>query len=130
MGRDWYWGRGAKTSSTSNSSMRASERDPGQTTPSGCISAVFHLFDFNYFQFPLNHQSSSSSCSCFKPDSFLSPDTTTTTTLKGSFFHSLSLRFFPFNFEILRVTSSNAMQVQRHQGTVWNQRRKVQLQLH
>ncbi|KAK6250517.1 hypothetical protein SCA6_004522 [Theobroma cacao] len=83
MGRDWYWGTGAKTSSNSNSSKRASDRDSGgQTTPSGCISAVFHLFDFHHFQFPLNHQTSSSSCSCFKPDSFLSPGHTTA--LKGA----------------------------------------------
>ncbi|XWS50623.1 hypothetical protein CRYUN_Cryun12cG0101800 [Craigia yunnanensis] len=82
MGRDWYWGSGAKPSSTSNSSKRASERGSGQTTPSGCISAVFHLFDFHHLQFPLNHQTTSSSCSCFKPDSFLSPDATTT--IKGA----------------------------------------------
>ncbi|XWS37738.1 hypothetical protein CRYUN_Cryun19dG0071000 [Craigia yunnanensis] len=82
MGRDWYWGSGVKPFSTSNSSKKASKRDSGQTTPSGCISAVFHLFDFHNFQFPLNHQTSSSSCSYFKPDSFLSPDTTTT--IKGA----------------------------------------------
>ncbi|XVF09753.1 hypothetical protein REPUB_Repub07fG0122900 [Reevesia pubescens] len=85
MGRDWHWGSGAKTSSTSNSSKRAYERSEfAQTTP-GCISAVFHLFDFHNFQFPLNHQTGSSgNCSCFKPDSFLSPETTTTSsTLKG-----------------------------------------------
>ncbi|XP_022737656.1 uncharacterized protein LOC111290571 [Durio zibethinus] len=79
MGRDWYWGSWAKSSSTSN--KRASEKDSGQTTPSSCISAVFHLFDFHHFQFSLSDQTSSSSCSCFKPDSFLSPDTTT---LKGA----------------------------------------------
>ncbi|XP_022754673.1 uncharacterized protein LOC111302987 [Durio zibethinus] len=55
MGREWHWGGGAKPSSTSNSSKRASERDSGQTTPSGCISAVFHLFDFHHLPFPSRH---------------------------------------------------------------------------
>ncbi|XVF12404.1 hypothetical protein REPUB_Repub08aG0115200 [Reevesia pubescens] len=89
MGRDyWYWGNGTKTSSISSSSKRASERyDSAQTTPSGCITAVFHLFDFHHFHFPFNHQTSSTStsCSCFKPDSFLSPHTATSTpTLEGA----------------------------------------------
>ncbi|XVF54024.1 hypothetical protein PTKIN_Ptkin05aG0148400 [Pterospermum kingtungense] len=66
MGRDWYWGSGAKPS----------KRD----SASGCISAVFNLFDFH---FPLNYQTSSSSCSCFKPHSFLPPETIDTT-VKGA----------------------------------------------
>ncbi|XVE64142.1 hypothetical protein DITRI_Ditri07aG0077900 [Diplodiscus trichospermus] len=84
MGKEWYWVSGAKPSSTSKSSKRASERDPAQTTPSGCMSAVFHLFDFHHFHFPLSTQTSSSSCSCFKPDSFLNSPDTTTTTIKGA----------------------------------------------
>ncbi|XVF50726.1 hypothetical protein PTKIN_Ptkin04bG0125800 [Pterospermum kingtungense] len=78
MGRVWYWGNGAKASNSSKRS--ASERDTGRTTPTGCISAVFYLFNFHHFQFPLNNQISSRGCSCFNPESYLSPDTTT---LKG-----------------------------------------------
>ncbi|OMO97964.1 hypothetical protein COLO4_14229 [Corchorus olitorius] len=90
MGRDWYWGSGAKTSSSRKAAAAAVAAERDQTAaPSGCISAVFHLFDFHHFQFPLNHSTAgSNSCSCFKPDSFYSPDPTpsaaaTTTTLKG-----------------------------------------------
>ncbi|OMO85963.1 hypothetical protein CCACVL1_09900 [Corchorus capsularis] len=92
MGRDWYWGSGAKTSSSRKAAAAAAAAERDQSTagaPSGCISAVFQLFDFHHFQFPLNHSTgSSSSCGCFKPDSFYSPNPTptavTTTTLKGT----------------------------------------------
>ncbi|KAE8694712.1 hypothetical protein F3Y22_tig00110777pilonHSYRG00374 [Hibiscus syriacus] len=69
MGRDCYWGSGTKTSKRN-------------THPSGCFSAVFHLFDFHHFLFPVSRQSvatatgSGGGCGCFKPhDSFLSPQT-------------------------------------------------------
>ncbi|XVE58637.1 hypothetical protein DITRI_Ditri04bG0185100 [Diplodiscus trichospermus] len=91
MGRDWYWGSGARTSSSTSSNTtsnkRKSERDQSghASPPSGCIGAVFHLFDFHHINFPLYHQTSSGrSCSCFKPDSFISPDTAITTAIKGA----------------------------------------------
>ncbi|KAK8537094.1 hypothetical protein V6N13_042042 [Hibiscus sabdariffa] len=96
MGKDWYWGSGAaKTPIATSSSKRAAA--PADTTPTGCISAVFQFFDFHHFQLPLNNNqtststqsnssSSSSSCGCFKqPQSFLSPHSTfVPTTLKGT----------------------------------------------
>lgn len=118
MGRDWYWSGGpvAKPSSTSN--RTTSERHSAQTTLSGCITAVFHLFGSHRFRCHLKQHTSRS-----KLPSLLSRDST----IKGSFFHSLSSFFFPFSsFEILGgITCPDALQVP-------TQRRKPQLllQLH
>ncbi|XP_057484532.1 uncharacterized protein LOC130770905 isoform X1 [Actinidia eriantha] len=55
MGKEWlYWGSGG------GKRGRLGERD--STTPSGCMSVVFQLFDFHQLQVPLHHQ---------VPDSFL-----------------------------------------------------------
>ncbi|TYJ19436.1 hypothetical protein E1A91_A09G191000v1 [Gossypium mustelinum] len=72
MGRDWYWRSGgpmAKPSSTSN--RTTSERDSAQTTLSGCITAVFHLFGSHRFRCHLKHHTSRS-----KLPSLLSRDST------------------------------------------------------
>ncbi|TXG70823.1 hypothetical protein EZV62_005758 [Acer yangbiense] len=51
MGKEWYW-----SGSRSSTSKRGDNNNTTtSTTPSGCMSAVFHLFDFHHFQFPLNH---------------------------------------------------------------------------
>ncbi|KAK4839852.1 hypothetical protein QYF36_025486 [Acer negundo] len=50
MGKEWYW-----SGSRSSTSKRGDNNNTTtSTTPSGCMSAVFHLFDFHHFQFPLN----------------------------------------------------------------------------
>ncbi|GKU89485.1 hypothetical protein SLEP1_g3619 [Rubroshorea leprosula] len=73
MGRDWYLGGGKSSSSTAATSKR--DRDSNHTastsTPSGCLSAVFHFFDFHHFPFPLHHHSASGDTSISqKPHSF------------------------------------------------------------
>ncbi|KAK2653727.1 hypothetical protein Ddye_013583 [Dipteronia dyeriana] len=52
MGKEWYW-----SGSRSSTSKRGDNNNTttSTTTPSGCMSAVFHFFDFHHFQFPLNH---------------------------------------------------------------------------
>lgn len=73
MGKDWlYWvggGGGGSGSSSSNSSssstttkscggrsMKKGRLEGNHTqASSGCMSAVFQLFDFHHFQFPLHH---------------------------------------------------------------------------
>ncbi|GMJ06566.1 TON1 Recruiting Motif 25 [Hibiscus trionum] len=85
-------GGAAKTPQTTTSSKRAPPPPVDTTAPTGCMSAVFHFFDFHHFQFPLNQtntstpSSNSSSCGCFKPThSFLSPRSAfVPTTLKGT----------------------------------------------
>lgn len=64
MGREWYWGTGGKSSRRGG----GEERDSA-STPSGCMCAVFQLFDFHQFQFALHQQTS------FKPNSFLPEET-------------------------------------------------------
>lgn len=67
MGKEWYWvGKSSKKSVIV-------EQGAKTTTPSGCMCAVFQLFDFHTFQFPttLNNQqqeNSFKSLSCISQD--------------------------------------------------------------
>ncbi|XP_052184581.1 uncharacterized protein LOC127796468 [Diospyros lotus] len=61
MGRDWfYWGGGGKAAKGGGGGAQRDE------PPSGCMAAVFQIFDFRQFQFALHQQVPS-----FKTDSFL-----------------------------------------------------------
>ncbi|KAL1822795.1 hypothetical protein ACET3Z_009573 [Daucus carota] len=93
MGKEWLypWGGGRGGSGSGSSSGRSRRRgDSGSvvsnstssssSTPSGCINAVIHLFDFHPFHFSshLHHQSHDDSTS-FMPD-----ENNTSVPLKGS----------------------------------------------
>ncbi|KAE9464934.1 hypothetical protein C3L33_03158, partial [Rhododendron williamsianum] len=63
MGKDWlYWGGSNSNSSSSTKAGGSGGRSTkkgrveGNHTASGCMNAVFQLFDFHHFQFPLHHQ--------------------------------------------------------------------------
>lgn len=92
MGKEWLypWGGGRGGSGSGSSSGRSRRRgDSGSvvsnstssssSTPSGCINAVIHLFDFHPFHFSshLHHQSHDDSTS-FMPD-----ENNTSVPLKG-----------------------------------------------
>ncbi|KAK2994280.1 hypothetical protein RJ640_022933 [Escallonia rubra] len=69
MGKEWlYWGGSGGGGSTKRSgrSPGGGERD---NIPSGCMNAVFQLFDLHHFRFDTLHHPTPS----FKPDSFF-PD--------------------------------------------------------
>ncbi|KAL1820003.1 hypothetical protein ACET3Z_014872 [Daucus carota] len=68
MGRDWVYNLSSHSGAEGNR-KRSKKRGGGDrnnsstttTSPSGCMNAVFQLFDFNhYFNFPFNSSSSSS----------------------------------------------------------------------
>ncbi|KAI8564707.1 hypothetical protein RHMOL_Rhmol03G0202500 [Rhododendron molle] len=75
MGKDWlYWGGGGSSSSTKTGGGGGGRstkkgRVEGNHTASGCMNAVFQLFDFHHFQFPLHHQRQVPPP--LQPDSFL-----------------------------------------------------------
>ncbi|KAG5223105.1 DUF4378 domain-containing protein/VARLMGL domain-containing protein [Salix suchowensis] len=71
MGKEWYYWGGGKTSKKGGGGGEG-EKD-GVNSPSGCMCAVFQLFDFHQqFQFPLNHEQQSSNF--LQPSSFLPLD--------------------------------------------------------
>ena len=73
MGKEWYyWGGGKTSKKGGGGGGREGEKD-GVNLPSGCMCAVFQLFDFHQqFQFPLNHEQQSSNF--LQPSSFLPLD--------------------------------------------------------
>ncbi|KAJ6876186.1 hypothetical protein NC652_035526 [Populus alba x Populus x berolinensis] len=73
MGKEWYYWGGGKTSKKGGGGGgeggREGEKDSANL-PTGCMCAVFQLFDFHHqFQFPLNHEQQSSNL--LQPNSFL-----------------------------------------------------------
>ncbi|KAJ6339257.1 hypothetical protein OIU77_007255 [Salix suchowensis] len=71
MGKEWYYWGGGKTSKKGGGGGEG-EKD-GVNSPSGCMCAVFQLFDFHQqFQFPLNHEQQSSNF--LQPSSLLPLD--------------------------------------------------------
>ncbi|KAJ8752931.1 hypothetical protein K2173_008666 [Erythroxylum novogranatense] len=65
MGRDWYWGS-SKSSKRDGGRSGGGGDDGGTSVATGCMCAVFQLFDFHQFQFANLQQQSS-----FKPNSFI-----------------------------------------------------------
>ncbi|KAL2540114.1 hypothetical protein Adt_01092 [Abeliophyllum distichum] len=56
MGKEWlYWVGGG---GGGRSTKRGRISDVKEASPSGCMCAVFQIFDLHHFQFPLHHQSS------------------------------------------------------------------------
>ncbi|CAI9774102.1 unnamed protein product [Fraxinus pennsylvanica] len=54
MGKEWlHWGGGGR------STKRGRISDVKEASPSGCMCAVFQIFDLHHFQFPLHHHHSS-----------------------------------------------------------------------
>lgn len=96
MGKEWYYWGGGKTSKKGGGGGgggREGEKHSANL-PTGCMCAVFQLFDFHQFQFPLNHGQQSSNL--LQPNSFLPLEDPPIP--KGrSFYFSLSL-FLSFFF--------------------------------
>lgn len=63
MGKDWVYnlssGEGNTTSSSRKTSRKKNSTSTSSTPSSGCMNAVFQLFDLNhYFNFPFNSTTS------------------------------------------------------------------------
>ncbi|CAK7337159.1 unnamed protein product [Dovyalis caffra] len=70
MGKEWYYWGGGKTSKKGGGGGGEGGREREKDNANlGCMCAVFQLFDFHQFQFPLNHPQQSSNF--LQPNSFL-----------------------------------------------------------
>lgn len=76
MGKEWlFWGGGggsSKSTKKQRSSGGGAEREAAAAAaaPTGCMCAVFQLFDLHHLPFAMHHQPS------FKPGSFLQDEPT------------------------------------------------------